>query len=1028
MQIIKLKILGLLLLNLFFLKVDCLKGETGSDSVTIYPVEYSGAIRNPLKGFKEWFTDTNNEWSTVGKYYIGWNQLENNAHDGLDKILDWTNAHFGGLENKNIKIVPRVWLDYPGKDPAWPADMMVGDYTSEQFKTRLKAFVKKLGQAWDNDPRIAYIEMGIIGKWGEQHSPSPDEEMQKILFNVFSDAFKSKKVLRRYPWEFVNDDLGIYWDSFAHWNEVVTHEPAMLNMGDYWKTQIVEGETAYDWGDYKIQPGDDPDDTMMDTVHRYYLEDLIYELHCSGLGWVTHYNQSIPEAKAGGEEVQKTFGYRFVLDDFSYPKRVNTGEPFSVSFKVINKGSAPFYYNWPVELSFLDEDKNVVWRQKFSNVDIRTWFPGDDYNKETNQYETAAEVYNVSASFEINKTLKPGTFTMAISILDPDGDLPSLRFAINNYFNGGRHPMGYVGVGTDIEQFEIPPNDFDQMRSDHSLHYDASFTPGYAQKIIFDCDFGDDGDDLAALCMLHNMQDNNECEIIAIGQCNNTPKSLRAIDIINTYYGRPDIPLGQQQSDTHLGDQYITYLIDNYPELTDLDNSYSPDVVSLYRKVLSEAPDNSVNFIVTGLKKDMADLLKSEPDEFSPLSGGELFAQKVAGVYDMGGIFPSGKEFNYELEPASTKYYIENCPVPFFFAGDCWGEMQIGEILRTMNTPPGRALDHKLAGNGGIYWDGKPVEETQSAFDCAPVFAAVRGQDAYFNVIAGCNHINVDGSNFFTEGEGCSHVYAPCSIPKISLEDMADEIEEMIITPPLNGDDGNYQLSVFINGNGTVSPSSGRYSKDTTLNMVATPDAGSIFTGWGGDLSGTENTVSIALNGDKLVTAFFQEVSYQFTTTIEGHGSVIPVNGNYKGSVDIIATPDEGYKFQSWSGDLTSTNYWEVVNMDSNINVTATFTPLSSVEEQNNNKPDLQVYPNPFSRSLNINYRIISPTFVKLSIYNNLKQEVATLINENQKTGDYSVQWSGVDKLDHRVNSGVYYFILKLDYQIFIKKIVFKRD
>jgi len=306
-------------------------------------------------------------------------------------------------------------------------------------------------------------------------------------------------------------------------------------------------------------------------------------------------------------------------------------------------------------------------------------------------------------------------------------------------------------------------------------------------KIILDCDFGDDGDDLVALCMLHHLQDNNECEIIAIGQCNNTKGALAAIDIINTFYGRPNIPMGQQHSDVHKGDQYITFLRENYPELTDLSADYSPDVVKVYRKALAEAPDNSVKFIVEGLKKNMSDLLKSLPDNISPLSGIELVKQKVIEVYDMGGKYPSGKEFNFYLEGPSTKYYVENYPVPIFFAGDCWGGLHTGVELRKMDTPPGRALDHKLAGTGGLYWDDKPVEKWQNSFDCAPVFAAIKGIDNYFNTISGCNKISEDGSNQFIKSVKCNQVYAPCDNLKVSFKTMSNEIEKMVTAKPKYG-------------------------------------------------------------------------------------------------------------------------------------------------------------------------------------------------------------------------------------------------
>ena len=303
-------------------------------------------------------------------------------------------------------------------------------------------------------------------------------------------------------------------------------------------------------------------------------------------------------------------------------------------------------------------------------------------------------------------------------------------------------------------------------------------------KIIFDADFGDDGDDLAALLMLHHLQDLGECEIIAIGQSNNTPGAPAAIDIINTYYNRPNIPIGQQQSNTHKGDQYATYLRENYPELTDLSADYSPDCIDVYRKALAESPDSTVKIIVEGLKKGVADLLKSGPDNYSPLSGMDLVAKKVIAVYDMGGIFPSGKEFNYELEPSSTKYFVENWPTHMFFAGSCWGGLSVGRTLRNMDTPPGHAMDEKLKGNGGIYWNGKSVESHQNCFDCAPVMAAVRGETANFNTVSGCNSISSNGSNSFKSGGNCDHVYASCSDPKIELNTMEAVIESMITAEP----------------------------------------------------------------------------------------------------------------------------------------------------------------------------------------------------------------------------------------------------
>lgn len=441
------------------------------ENITVNPIEYTQPIRNPLRGFRGSEISTKNEWSTVGKYYVGWNELENNASDDVDKIINWTNKHWKGVEDNNIKIVPRVWLDYPRRKPAWPNDMTIGDFTSEQFKSRVKDLIRKLGEAWDNDPRVAFVEIGIVGKWGEQHSPHPTKEVQDIIGKAYTEAFLHKKLLRSLPDEFVKFHFGFCWDSFAHYDEIDMYEQPLLDMGDYWKTAIIEGETAYNWGEYKIQAGDNPDDTLLDTVHRYFLESFIKELHCTSLGWVSQYNASNPEIKKAAEEVQKTFGYRFVINEFTYPKSIITGKSFELSFSVTNIGVAPFYYDWPVELSLLDNKGKIVWKEIFKDVDIRKWYPGDKYNKITKQYDDKPEVNIINNSFTLNTELPKGIYTIAISILDPAGNIPSLRFAIENYFIGGRHPMGYLGVDTIPSQLKIPFEKFDNMNNDKTLHY-----------------------------------------------------------------------------------------------------------------------------------------------------------------------------------------------------------------------------------------------------------------------------------------------------------------------------------------------------------------------------------------------------------------------------------------------------------------------------------------------------------------------------------------------------------------------------
>ena len=127
------------------------------------------------------------EYATLARHYIKWNEIENAEDDGIDRIRAFCNEKWKGVEAANIKVIPRVYLHWSKDNQKyWPADMKADDYSSEQFNRRVRRLVARLGECWDNDPRVAFIQMGLIGKWGEHHSPDVSPEMQK-LYEVAAD-------------------------------------------------------------------------------------------------------------------------------------------------------------------------------------------------------------------------------------------------------------------------------------------------------------------------------------------------------------------------------------------------------------------------------------------------------------------------------------------------------------------------------------------------------------------------------------------------------------------------------------------------------------------------------------------------------------------------------------------------------------------------------------------------------------------------------------------------------------------------
>ena len=164
-------------------------------------------------------------------------------------------------------------------------------------------------------------------------------------------------------------------------------------------------------------------------------------------------------------------------------------------------------------------------------------------------------------------------------------------------------------------------------------------------KVIFETDMGNDIDDALALDMLYKYMDAGQVDLLAVGVNKIGFGPVEFVDMMNTWYGYPYIPIGK-----------ITDGIDfNYPESNYaakvaamkndmggklfqtspfMDYSALPETPELYRQVLSRQPDNSVTMISVGFSTNLVRLLESGPDRWSDLTGRELIEKKVKLLYN----------------------------------------------------------------------------------------------------------------------------------------------------------------------------------------------------------------------------------------------------------------------------------------------------------------------------------------------------------------------------------------------------------
>ena len=126
------------------------------------------------------------------------------------------------------------------------------------------------------------------------------------------------------------------------------------------------------------------------------------------------------------------------------------------------------------------------------------------------------------------------------------------------------------------------------------------------------------------------------------------------------------------------------------------------------------------------------------------------------------------------------------------------------------------------------------------------------------------------------------------------------------------------------NGSVTKDPDEATYHYGDVVTLTATPDPGWSFAGWSANVVAGQVTV----NDDTTVTVTFTQDEYTLTIDIVGNGMVArdPDQGTYHYGdiVTLTATPDPGWNFGGWSGNVVGGS----VIINGNTTVTATFTEI----------------------------------------------------------------------------------------------------
>ncbi len=413
---------------------------------TSYNWNYSiapGPLDNPLKGWCP-FVGVGSQFDqpySMVYFNVKWRDLE--PKPGEYKLEEWERKFWDLPAAKGRHIVFRVNVDYPTETtgvPQWLLDQGLKmtpytdhgggkspDYTDPRFQRAMLSFIKALGQRYDNNPRVAFIQVGLLGFWGEWHTwPKTEmfapEKFQREVLDGMLKAFPHTKLMARNP----STTAGKYTTLGFH-DDMIPQDtlgpeewkflPGILanNLGGNWKQYPRGGEMV---------PG---------AANQYMGKEYgttvraVNDVHFSWIGPYCPALQKSPsqEYRDNCEALVRRMGYQFSLKDASVEF---DGQQGALVLNGFNDGAAPFYYPWKLKAALVRPDGTVT-NEQDTDVDIRTWQPGK---------------FHVETHFALNAPT--GTYRLAIGIIDPYTSKPRIDFASKLDHVQGWQVLGQVRV------------------------------------------------------------------------------------------------------------------------------------------------------------------------------------------------------------------------------------------------------------------------------------------------------------------------------------------------------------------------------------------------------------------------------------------------------------------------------------------------------------------------------------------------------------------------------------------------------
>jgi Malectin domain len=337
-----------------------------SDPNLLGTLNPDAAMGNPLKGLvasPSW-TGGNTKCTIPNSLeftYMGMNSVMKG-----DNQFDWTalDKTLTDAAGRNNHVIWRIYVDYPGWPFALPQYLIDAgvklvprgngevspQYDDVKLLRAFEQLIAAMGARYDGHKSIGFIQLGLLGKWGEWHTYPESGLMSDAtgskVIEWYKNAFKTTKLQTRGSSQAsIAAGMGLHDDSFAYstlgttswffWPRVV-----IANHTEFWKKGVMGGETRPEIQNEVFDPNYKPGSDMykqdfmqcVETTHATYM--------FTHAAFIT--NNFVGTELENAKKAHARMGYNFHLSNVAVS--ASTGGTVIVDVTIKQVGVAPFYY------------------------------------------------------------------------------------------------------------------------------------------------------------------------------------------------------------------------------------------------------------------------------------------------------------------------------------------------------------------------------------------------------------------------------------------------------------------------------------------------------------------------------------------------------------------------------------------------------------------------------------------------------------------------------------------------------------